>query len=243
VNIIEEKTPEETQETSKPSGTVETPEATKPQEEKKPVEEKAPEEAPKPVEEKKPEPEAKPKVEEKKEEVPPVEKKEEKKEEEVPTSLIDELLATAAEKEAKEAKKPEETTPTQAIDRTEIDIARAVYPKLDNNSPEYDRKFEEAVVKEYIFQWTKAGGSEGPTFREVASQLSSEEKAPEKKAEKEKETKKEEATTKAPSVPGPVAESSITAEKEEELKAAVRRGNKGAIVELLQARRKKTKEA
>lgn len=242
MNIIEEKTPEETQETSKPSGKVEIPEAAKPQEEKKPVEEKAPEEAPKPVEEKKPE-EVKPKVEEKKEEVPPVEKKEEG-----PTSLIDDLLETAAEKEAKkaaEAKKPGEATPTQGIDRAEIDVARAIYPQLDPHSTEYDREFEREVVKEYMLRWVEAEGkaTTGPTFREVASQLSFEKKAPEKKAEKEKETKKGEATAGAPSVPSPKAESSITAEKEEELKAAVRRGNKGAIVELLRARRKETKEA
>ena len=156
----------------------------------------------------------------------------EEKVEEPKTSVLDELLSRAGE-----VKTEEEPKPQSAVGDVEKEIARAVYPKLDPGSKDYDRGFEENVMKEYIYRWAMAGGSKGPTLREVASQITASDTS-----KPEVSDKKAEAIAKPSTIPGPEAERTITADEERRLMEGVKSGNQAATVELLRLRRQQKSE-
>lgn len=147
-------------------------------------------------------------------------------------------LPPVVEEEEEEDLPKREPTLVDKLDSTEREIARAVHPEVDPGNAKFDPKVEEAALKEYIFGWAKTGGTSGPTYRECVSQvLAASETKSTAKAEK-----KVEATTSVSSIPGPIAEATISSDKEAELLDAVRRGNSGSVAELLRLRREKIEE-
>jgi hypothetical protein len=154
-----------------------------------------------------------------------------------PKSVVEEVVET----EEEEVVEDKSSGLTSKISAVELEIARAVHPEIDPKSSKFDSKLEEDSLKEYIYQWARLPeGSKGPTFREAVVQVLSERS---EKSEPGKDMgKKEEATATAKTIPGAQAEETINSEKHAELVEAVKRGNQGAIVELLRAR-KKTEES
>src|SRR3972149_4110500 len=176
----EEVKPQETTETTTPSEKVENSEVTESQD--KPDTQPVPE----------------PETEEKPEAPKEVAEPSEPEVKEPTVSVLDELIGKASSRQIT----PVEPAPARQEGATEVEveIARAVYPKLDPNSSQYDRKFEEEVLKEYLFRNAMSAGNKVPSLREVASQITAEQEGVKKPIADEK---KAEATAQPSTITGP----------------------------------------
>jgi len=223
--MADEKEPQ-TEETTEPSEKVENSEETQSQE--KPVTQEVSKES-------------EPTEESEESEVSEETKETEETEPEERNSVLDELLEGA--KKTQEVEPKEESSDSVAdqsgIGEAEKEIARGVFPQMDPSSTEFNAKFEEQVVKDYLYQWAMAGarGQRGPTLRSVASQVASEAPKPSNPSPKKAEASATPSTT-----PGPEAERIISSDDERRLMEGAKVGNKDAIVELLRARRQKSAE-
>ena len=212
----EEVKPQETTETTTPSEKVENSEVTESQDkpDTQPVSE--------------------PETEDKPETPKEVEEPSEPEVKEPVVSVLDELIGKAGTRQAA----PTEQEPAQRGGTTEVEveIARAVYPKLDPNSSQYDKKFEEEVLKEYLFRNAMSAGNKAPSLREVASQITAEQEGAKEPIADEK---KAEATAQPSTITGPEAERTISSDDEKRLVEGVKFGNHESIKELLRLRRSK----